>query len=470
MRANRILQIGMAATTVAVQLAATGGPAAAADDHDGSRSLSVLSGHSPFAEGCPDRRRDAEAIAGAEIEPAITADPRNPRRIVATWQQDIGGIASRSDLIASTVDGGESWTTSTIPGLTVCTGGTADFASDPWLSTGGDGTVYFSGTTGESTAEPPAVAVVTTQSRDGGRTWEEPTTIAAAEPGNDTDAITADPSRAGHAYLVWANWDHSYQPPMTNALRFSRTSDHGAHWSPPVTIHQPEPTAIDFSGHILVLPGGELLAVFASADIVLGQGTLLASRSLDKGRTWQPAVEIGSRPVGFFTDPETGVELPQPGFPSSVVAPDGIVYVASEASSSPAAGAVSVARSDDGGVTWTSNDLPGVTAFAFEPAIAVDAHGALGIIWYDLRRDRPRDAELTTDVWFAASRDQGATWRQRHLAGPFDLLTAPNHRLGEYQGIAGLCRGFAAVFTVAASRARNGPSDILFARVEGSRR
>jgi hypothetical protein len=469
MRSNLIL-IGMAAATVAAQLTATGAPAAAGGDRDGAGSVEALSGPTPFADGCPGRRRDAEAIAGAEVEPAITADPRNPRHIVATWQQDIGGNASRSDLIASTSDGGRTWRTSAVPELTVCSGGTADFASDPWLSTGGDGTVYFSGTNGTSTAEPPAIAVVASRSRDGGRTWAAPTTVAAADPGNDTDAITASPTRPGHAYLVWANWDHSYRPSTTNALRFSRTSDHGRHWSPAVPIHQPERTAIDFSGHILVLRGGDLLAVWANADIAASQGTLLASRSLDEGRTWQPAVVIGSHPVGFFADPESGIELPQPGFPSSVVAPDGTVYVASENSSSPTVGAVSVSRSRDGGRTWRTEDVPGVAGFAFEPAIAVDSRGTVGVVWYDLRNDVPGDAGVTTDVWFAASRNRGATWRQRHLAGPFDLRTAPNHRLGEYQGIAGLCRGFATVFTMAGPRAGNGPSDVFLGRMRVGRR
>jgi hypothetical protein len=123
MRWNLMLAIGVAAATVAAQLTATTAPAAAGDDRDGTGIGQALSGPSPFADGCPGRRRDAEAIAGAEIEPAITVDPGNARSIVATWQQDIGGNASRSDLVASSRDGGETWTTSTIPGLTVCSGG-----------------------------------------------------------------------------------------------------------------------------------------------------------------------------------------------------------------------------------------------------------------------------------------------------------------------------------------------------------
>jgi hypothetical protein len=139
------------------------------------------------------------------------------------------------------------------------------------------------------------------------------------------------------------------------------------------------------------------------------------------------------------------------------------VYVASEGSSSPTTGAINVS-SWDGGRTWITSPLPGVSAFAFEPAIAVDAHGTVGVLWYDIRNDRPGDDVLTTDVRFARSDDQGETWCQEDLAGPFDLRTAPNHRIGEYQGLAGLRRGFAAVFTMAGPAAEDGPSDIFLAR------
>jgi hypothetical protein len=180
-------------------------------------------------------------------------------------------------------------------------------------------------------------------------------------------------------------------------------------------------------------------------------------------------VEAGSKPLlGEFLDPETGEVLPQPGFPSSAVAPDGTVYVAFENSSSPQSGAIGVLRSLDGGLTWSTTMLPGVSAFAFEPAIAVDAHGTVGVIWYDLRNDRPGDAALTADVWFAHSHDRGATWHQTHVAGPTDLRTAAaaaQTRFGEYQGLAGLPTGFAAVFGLASPQAKDGPTDIFFARI-----
>src|SRR3954468_10636156 len=305
MRARPFLTIGSTVLLAAVPLALAPASAGARVDHDAGR-VEVLSGPPPFAAGCADAVDDL-AIDGAEVEPAITVDPTDRRRLVATWQQDIGMPAARSDLIASSDDGGRTWRTTAIPGLTVCTGGTADFASDPWLSTGGDGTVYFSGLQGSATADPPPVGVVASRSLDGGSTWAEPTTVAAADPGVDTDSITASPTQAGHAYVVWAAWDHSYQPPMSgNAFRFARTTDSGATWSPAVLVHDPGPTAVDFAGHVLVLPSGELLAVWADFDVVSGVGALMASRSPDEGVTWEPAVDAAVQPVGMFTDPESG--------------------------------------------------------------------------------------------------------------------------------------------------------------------
>jgi len=454
-RGSAIALLGVAAPLPAV---------AAVGSHKAS-DAQVLSGPSPFAGGCPGALADDQKITGGEIEPAITSNPANRRNIAATWQQDVS-LGARSDLIGTSLDGGKTWAHSTIPRLTVCTAGTADFASDPWISAGAGGTVYFSGTSGSASSDPPPIAVVTSHSTDGGRTWQAPVTVAPLDPRNDTDAITASPSLAGHAYLVWGNWDHQYNFPMTNFLKFSRTTDGGATWSPATVIDQPGPTAIDFSGRILILPGGTLLAIFARADLAAGRGQLLAARSPDEGSTWLPPVQIGSQPVQAIVDPETGAELPQPGFPTAAAARDGTVYAAFEASTSASSGAIGLARSRDGGRTWRTGMVPGVSAFAFEPSIAVDSHGRVGLTWYDLRNDRPGDAALTTDVWFAQSRDGGASWQQNHLAGPFNLRAAPlgSHGLGEYQGLAALPgRGFAGIFTLAAPLAKDGPTDIFFA-------
>ncbi|MGN6176206.1 MAG: sialidase family protein, partial [Streptosporangiaceae bacterium] len=122
-------------------------------------------------------------------------------------------------------------------------------------------------------------AVVASHSPNGGRIWPAPATVAAPLAGNEQPAITASPTRAGHAYLAFANFLSPDALPRTNPLQFSRTTDGGATWSPPVLIDQPSPFAIDFAPKILVLPDGTLLAVFARADFEAGLGYLYAARS-----------------------------------------------------------------------------------------------------------------------------------------------------------------------------------------------
>jgi hypothetical protein len=472
---SRFLLVGSALLASVLLLAS--GPAAVAGgrSHKGApykvKDLRVISGPSPFEGGCPGARFDDMAITGYELEPIVIVNPANPRNLVAAWKQDVGPAnQSRSDLVASSLDGGKTWTRSTIPGLTACTGGTADAGSDPWLSAGGDGTVYFSGLAADLSTDPPTTAVVASRSRNGGRSWRAPVTVAAPLPGNETDAVTASPALAGHAYAVWANFLADVVP-RTNSLSFSRTTDRGASWSPPVLIDQPNPFASDRAPRLLVLPDGTLLTIFVRIDLELGFGAHYAARSLDEGRTWLPAVQAGPRrPLLGFFDPQTGLEFPQAHFPSAAVAPDGTAYLAFEDNRSASSGAIGILRSRDGGRTWRSSTLPGVRAYAFEPAVAVDAHGTVGVSWYDLRNDRPGDAALTADVWFAHSSDRGRSWRQTHVAGPTDLRPAElpvGNYVGEYQGLAGLPRGrgFAAVFTLAAPQAKDGPTDIFYARI-----
>ena len=71
--------------------------------------------------------------------------PTRRDNVVAAWIQDQGPDSSRTDLTASSRDGGRTWQRSTIPGLTRCEGGTADSGADPWVSSGVDGTIYFAG-------------------------------------------------------------------------------------------------------------------------------------------------------------------------------------------------------------------------------------------------------------------------------------------------------------------------------------
>jgi hypothetical protein len=464
MRVRSFLAVGSALLLTAVlPVVASAGPFKV-------KNLQAISaGPSLFPAGCPGAFHDSEKPTGLEIETAITVNPANPRNIVATWKQDVSAaFNARDDVVASSLDGGKTWRRSTIPGLTRCTGGTSDTASDPWVSAGGDGTVYFGGQSGLTSTDPPLIAIAASHSVDGGRHWAAPATVAPRLGGNEQPAVTGSPTLAGHAYMVWANFLFTVPPPWANTLSFSRTTDSGTTWSPPVLIDQPGPFAVEQAPRLLVLPDGTLLTLFARTDLEAGFGAHYAARSLDEGRTWLAPVELGPHlPLTEFVHPEFG-HLPQPHYPSAAVAPDGTAYLAFENNSSASSGGIGVAKSRDGGLTWSSSTLE-VSGYAFEPAIAVNKHGIVGLIWYDLRNDRPGDAALTADVWFAHSHNRGSSWRQTHVAGPTDLQTSPlpvQNYVGEYQGLAGLRSGFAAAFTLPAPQAKDGPTDIFFARIK----
>ena len=442
---------------LAIVLLTAAWPAATVAGQYKVKHLQAISGPSPFPAGCPGAILDETRIAGAEIEPAITVNPAHPRNIVATWQQDLGPGAARTDLIGTSRDGGRTWKRATIPGLSSCTGGSFDAATDPWLSAGPDGTIYFSGAVLDFSTEPsPAVP------------------FAGPSVRLEREVITADPARPGHAYAVW--WERDPLMPFVGSThQFARTTDGGVTWSTPTTLDAAPDGALDQSAEIHVLPNGSLLATFARFQI---EGTaavqkLFASRSTDQGETWSEPLEVASQPIQPYLDPETGDQLPNQDltFHSAAIAPDGTLYVAWDHASSPTTGEIDIVKSSDGGATWSGpTPLPGVSAFAFQPAIAVDSRGTVGLMWYDARNDLPGDTPLTTDVWFAHSRDGGNSWKQLHVAGPFDFRTAPRPtefpRLGEYQGLAGLRgRGFAAAFTQAAPQAQDGPTDIFFARI-----
>ena len=96
--------------------------------------------------------------------------------------------------------------------------------------------------------------------------------------------------------------------------------------------------------------------------------------------------------------------------------------------------------------------------------------GGLALMWFDTRRNVPGDGRLTADWWFASSTDGGSSWSESHLAGPFDLRSAPNETrhadfIGDYFGLQPLGRRFGALFVEARPATVHGPTDVFFSPV-----
>jgi len=127
--------------------------------------------------------------------------------------------------------------------------------------------------------------------------------------------------------------------------------------------------------------------------------------------------------------------------------PDPLSFVQCQAAPVPGYcfGDILVARSVDGGATWSApvrvNDDPiTLAADQFMPALAVDSTGKVFAFFYDRRRD-PRNWWI--DTFLASSTDGGLTWTNTQvtqtsfppLTGWQDLLSSPTS-LGDYVGIA----------------------------------
>ncbi|HEY1874101.1 MAG TPA: hypothetical protein VGG67_06840, partial [Steroidobacteraceae bacterium] len=114
---------------------------------------------SKFASGCDGvTPENGTLYTNTAVEPYLVANPFNPMNLIAAWQQDRWSNGGAQGLmLASSVDGGSSWTLTAAP-FSRCTGGNAgnlgDYAraTDPWLTVSPNGYAYalslsFTGTT-----------------------------------------------------------------------------------------------------------------------------------------------------------------------------------------------------------------------------------------------------------------------------------------------------------------------------------
>jgi len=450
-------------------------------------ALAAVSGASPFAAGCERVFTVGQNFAGSEVEPMVAVNPHDPQHLVAIWQQDRwsnGG--ARGVLMAVSRDGGATWTPSAAP-LSRCTGGSAGNGGDyprisnPWVAFGRDGTVYATSLSfGGAIFTPSSFnAILVTRSLDGGLTWSNPATLIrdTNTTFNDKDAVTADPTDARYAYVVWdrlaANgWGPAY---------FARTTDGGATWEAARPIYDPGNADQTINNQIVVAADGTLVNFFTRIN---NRGndydTFVAIvRSPDRGVSWTPPTVI-AQVFGVGTqDPDTGLPIRDGTFCGAIAAgPDGsLVAVWQDARfSGGERDGIAMSRSPDGGATWSApvqvNRRP--EAQALLPAVAIRADGTIGIAYYDLRSNTPDPATLLADNWLVESSDGGATWRETHLAGPFDLALAPvtdtGYFLGDYQALIAVEDRFVATHVTTTRATLPATSDVVasYARTFGT--
>ena len=451
-------------------------------------ALVPISGLSPYPDGgdpndpvavteCNGGPQTGVLYRNSETEPYVAVNPTNPDNMIAAWHQDRWSNGSAQGLGAAyTFDGGQTWTFVNIP-FTRCSGGTANSAgdyergSDPWISFGPDGTAHYMALVSDNTVNENAMT--TARSTDGGRTWTAPTAIAAspaqdpvgASLFHDKNSITADPSDPNLVYATWTLFRSG-----VTALVVARSTDGGRTWGParPVGTFEPlDPSQLAFfrqGVQIVVLPDGTLVNAFFR--ILLDQRNVVVDfeqalfRSFDQGQTWERMDTVVSEfQPATAVDPELGIPVRDAGeLPDIAVnRTTGELYMTWQDRNRKGLVGVVVARSGDGGDTWSKpvrvNANQKVQAFL--PTVSVNQDGTVGVLFYDFRNDVLKDDPLSTDVHLALF-DHNLTFQEERRLTPssFDMrqmvLTGPRGYFpGDYVGLDAAGSDFAAAFTVA---------------------
>ena len=461
--------------------------------------LVQTSGVSPFAACTADNvaAQSGQVFMNSEVEPWIDVNPEDTTNIVGIYQQDRwsnGG--ARSNVASVSFDGGSSWAQVVIPGISKCSGGIYDRATDPWVSFSPNGRVHQLALSFNDIA-PPFVeglggdfdhALLASFSDDGGLTWSSPKEVIRdldANVFNDKQSITAD---ANDAQFVYAVWDRLIFPPserasvisgfVTAAFRgpawFSRSTDGGQTWERPRQIYDPGQNDQTIANQIAVRPQGTLVNIFAEFQGESRQErqgwSVKVLRSNNKGVTWSGPIHVSRLGTIAVTDPETGDDVR-----TGDIIPDigvnrvnGRLYAVWQDArfNNNQADAIAFSQSLDGGLTWsapikvnkTPTNIPIGNQQAFTPSVHVADNGAIGVTYYDFRNNDAA-TPLRTDYFIVhchPSNGNGCTspasWNgERRLTDvSFDMRQAPDAGgffTGDYEGLASAGNDFATYFS-----------------------
>jgi hypothetical protein len=462
--------------------------------------LLEISSSNALAHCTADAGQPGTSYLDSEVEPWVVINPVNPANLVAIWQQDRWSNGGARGLVTGvSTNGGGSWQLVPLPGLSPCTGGAFQRATDPWITFGPDGTLHAVSLAFDEDA-PGANAMLAQRSTDGGFTWSAPVTLTftnAPEVFNDKQTVTADPTDANYVYAVWDRLE-PYRGDVnlfSGPTIFTRSTDGGVTWEPVRVIYATKKFQQTLGNQILVRPDGVLVNLATGIRALKtgkGRCQLLVQTSADKGVTWsKPRKALKLAPRSAFDAGQVGVFDPQTrealrtgdSIPAVAVHPvNGTLYAVWEESSFSDYGRNEIAFSQSvDGRKWskpikinqTPGKGPGANRQAFNPAVRVALDGTICVTYYDFR-DNDQATPLPTDVWAVfchptplAPATDPANWggEVRLTDASFDFRQAPNARgffVGDYQGLATDGMDFVACFGATGAA---GPSSIFVRRL-----
>jgi hypothetical protein len=389
--------------------------------------LVQVTGSDPFAACTADNVHRQQVAFGSTlfpntaIEPWVAVDPTDPSRLLVGTQQDRWSDGGARGLIGVvSKDGGSTWTDSLPPDVTKCTGGDFVRASDPWTAFADDGTAFFFSLVLDP-AKPTTPfgarhgATLVSRSTDHGATWSPPIALIQNNSPhvlNDKTSLTTDPTKNKFVYAVWDQL--SVFPPSTQGDSLVAQSE-GVPLARKLFNSTAGASSVCAPFNRPPCKGGAPFYKFFFT------GPSLLALSTDNGLTWGKAKEIYSPGTNKQTINNIVNVLPSGDvldfFTAIGVTPAGLN--------------IGFVRSTDKGVSWSSPSFATdiqvagvVSPDAGEPVrdasilFSVSVNRATGAIYLAWQDDRFSAATCTTPtgtipvdgIAFSQSLDGGVKW------------------------------------------------------------
>jgi hypothetical protein len=241
----------------------------------------------------PDPGYVVAATGGKVWENSIAISPANPQSAVAIGV--VGGGGSVQPFY--TEDGGRTWHYSGSLGL-VTPKRTYARHGDPVVAAGRDGTFYVATLIGWPKNYPLTYSGIGVfRSTDGGKTWDGPHGVVERAPqdvpryGDDKEWIAVDTTGGPHDGNVYVSWLRAETAtPQSVQGVFARSTDGGLTWGPEVYL------GTGSGGQASIGPNGEVHVLRTCA------GTYCSQTSYDGGVTFEAPVHIAAPSATFLSN------------------------------------------------------------------------------------------------------------------------------------------------------------------------
>ncbi len=320
--------------------------------------------------------------AGAETPPwpAIAAFS-GAANLVAAWA-DLH--SPPGDLYAArSADGGATWISQRIISTDTMAASLAQSAPVVSLAVSGTNTVHAAWLNATGTMPPGSLFYL--RSTDGGVTWPGSPVSITTLFGPAYSPVLA--SRGANVYLAWqANLQ----------LKMARSTNGGSTWLGATPVYTPGGSDTLWPDLSLISDlGGNLHLAWDQSTNFTGQDVCY-SRSTNQGVTWSTATcPVSLISATLATNPDLAVD-PGNGWLH-------LVYV----DDSSTIATVKHRQSTDGGATWSAATTVSDGLYpATEPSIVMSGTHTLFVVW----TDGPGRSGSDTDVYYARSTNDGATW------------------------------------------------------------